>query len=141
MQQAIIVSISTRCRDGGENILGNREGRRILEALMKRIPTGKSLAVRGVHCMSLCKRPCVVSFMSANSFINSFSDLDPEDPEHIDAIIEFTGIYIKATEGFVLRDQRPAPLRASILGRYRPLESNSDLVSNLSQFIRRNLDQ
>ena len=69
MQQAIIVSISTRCRDGGENILGNREGRRILEALMKRIPTGKSLAVRGVHCMSLCKRPCVVSFMSANSFI------------------------------------------------------------------------
>ena len=141
MQQAIVLSICTRCRDGRENILGNRGGRRVLEALMKRIPTGKSLAVRGVHCMSLRRRPCFVSFMSANSFINSFVDLDPEDPEHIDAIIEFTGIYSKAIEGFVLRDQRPALLRASILGRYCPLESNSDLVSNLSQFIRRNLDQ
>ena len=122
MQQAIVVSICIRCRDGRENIFGNREGRRVVDALMKRIPTGKYLVVRGVHCMRLCKRPCVGSFMSANSFINSFDDLDPEDPKHIDVIIEFTGIYSKATEGFVLRDQRPTPLRANILGRYPPLE-------------------
>ncbi|MAI58080.1 MAG: hypothetical protein CML56_03710 [Rhodobacteraceae bacterium] len=131
----MILSICTRCRDGQENILVKRGGRRFAEALMRRITAGKSLVVRGVHCMSQCKRPCVVSFMSANSFTYSFGDLDPEDAEHIDAVIEFTGLYGESNEGFVLRDQRPKPLQAGILGRYPPLETNSDLVSNLSQFV------
>ena len=88
--------------------------------------------------MSLCKGHSVIAFMSAKSFIYSFGDLDPEDPEHIDAIIEFTVIYSKATEGFVLHDQHPMLLRPSIIRRHPPFESNSDLVSNLSQFVRSN---
>ena len=54
--------------------------------------------------MSQCKRPCVVSFMSANIFTYSFGDLDPEDAEHIDAVTEFTVLYGESNEVCVLRD-------------------------------------
>ena len=39
------------------------------------------LKVRGVYCMSQCKRSCVVSFTAPDRFTYTFGDLDPKTLE------------------------------------------------------------
>ena len=129
----ILLSICTRCRDGREDINENRGGTRLAEEFMKRATEQIGFSVRGVYCMSQCKRPCVVSFTAADYFTYSFGDLDPECSEHIDALFTFAEMYASAPEGFVLRNDRPEVLRAGILGRYPPIKTASELVSTLSK--------
>lgn len=38
--------------------------------------------LRGVRCMSQCKRPCVVSLTAPGAFTYVFGDFDPENPAH-----------------------------------------------------------
>ena len=128
----ILLSICTRCRDGREHIYETRGGARLAKKFMKYAGEHNSLALRGVHCMSQCKRPCVVSFAGAEQFTYSFGDLDPECPQHVSALQEFAELFQNAPEGFVLRSERPKVLRAGILGRYPPIKTNSDLVLNLT---------
>ena len=129
----ILLSICTRCRDGREHIYETRGGRRLAEKFMKYVDKHTSLALRGVHCMSQCKRPCVVSFTGSEHFTYSFGDLDPECPSVVRALQEFAELFQNAPEGFVLRSDRPKILRAGILGRYPPIKTNSDLVLNLTE--------
>ena len=129
----ILLSICTRCRDGREHIYETRGGRRLAEKFMKYVDKHTSLALRGVHCMSQCKRPCVVSFTGSEHFTYSFGDLDPECPSVVRALQEFAELFQNAPEGFVLRSERPKVLRAGILGRYPPIKTNSDLVLNLTE--------
>ena len=129
----ILLSICTRCRDGREHIYETRGGTRLAEKFMKYVDKHTSLALRGVHCMSQCKRPCVVSFTGSEHFTYSFGDLDPECPSVVRALQEFAELFQNAPEGFVLRSDRPKVLRASILGRYAPIKTNSDLVLNLAE--------
>lgn len=106
---------------------------RLAEKFMKYVDKHTSLALRGVHCMSQCKRPCVVSFTGSEHFTYSFGDLDPECSQHVRALQEFADLFQNAPEGFVLRSDRPKVLRAGILGRYPPIKTNSDLVLNLAE--------
>ena len=82
--------------------------------------------------MSQCKRPCIASFSAPECFTYVFGDLDPDRTDHIDALFEFASLYGLASEGFLKRDERPEVLRASILGRLPPIESNSPLVTYLT---------
>ena len=129
----ILLSICTRCRDGREHIYETRGGTRLAEKFMKYVDKHTSLALRGVHCMSPCIRPCVVSFTGSEHFTYSFGDLDPECPSVVRALQEFAELFQNAPEGFVLRSDRPKVLRAGILGRYPPIKTNSDLVLNLAE--------
>ena len=127
----ILLSICTRCRDGREDMYENRGGTRLAKEFMKRANEQIGFSVRGVYCMSQCKRPCVGSITAADYFTYSFGDLDPECSEHIDALFAFAEMYASAPEGFVLRNDRPEVLRAGILGRYPPIKTASELVSTL----------
>jgi len=89
------------------------------------------MQVRGVHCMSQCKRPCVVSLMAEGRFTYVFGDLDPNNERHAEALFELVAQYSEATEGFLQRKKRPAELQANILGRLPPLGSQSSLISDL----------
>lgn len=82
--------------------------------------------------MSQCKRPCVVSLTAPGAFTYLFGDLDPEDIAHVQAILDLVPLYRLAQEGFLTRDVRPKPLRASILGRLPPFGSQSSAVIELS---------
>ena len=48
-------------------------------------------------------------------------------------ILSFAKMYKNAPEGFVLRNDRPEVMRAGILGRFRPIETTSELVSTLEK--------
>lgn len=128
-----ILSICTTCRDGREADCGTRGGLRLARAVVARSSDRQTenLHLRGVRCMSQCKRPCVASFSAYGRFTYVFGDLDPDTPGHIDALLDLAARYIRAPEGFLLRNQRPEPLQASILGRLPPMGSASDLVTSL----------
>jgi len=122
-----------RCRDGREAAHGDmRGGARLAEAICGLVMQhGCDADLRGVRCMSQCKRSCVVSLTAPGAFTYVFGDLDPEAPDHAQAILDLIPLYHSAPEGFLARDARPAPLRPSILGRLPPIGTTSQLVSDL----------
>lgn len=135
----LALSVCTRCRDGRERDAedvrgGARFARAIADALAARgatpVPRPIALRLRGVACMSQCKRPCVVAVSGPHRFTYLFGDLDPARDSA--AVLAFLPIYAAADEGFVPRADRPEVLRAGILGRIPPLETASDLVVPLS---------
>lgn len=132
-----LLSICLTCRDGRETDRDNvRGGTRLAEVVLARLGDETGLAtfrLRGVNCMSQCKRSCAVSLAAPHRFTYLFGDLDPEAPDHVDALLSLIPLYQDAPEGFLRREERPEPLRAGILGRLPPPNTASDLVMPLKQ--------
>ena len=129
-----ILSICMTCRDGREGACDTRGGSRLARRVAEKLALGsdQQMQLRGVQCMSQCKRSCIVSLAAEGRFTYVFGELDPDDDTHVDALFELVSQYLKAPEGFLERKDRPAPLQASILGRLPPPDSQSSLVSNLT---------
>lgn len=125
------LSICTTCRDGREADVALRGGMRLAQGFVKRVGDQKTAGVklRGVQCMSQCKRPCVASLSAHGKFTYVFGDLDPERHDHIDALLELSQSFDRAPDGFLERAERPEQLRSNILGRLPPLDSDSTLVN------------
>jgi len=79
--------------------------------------------IQSTECLSLCPRPCAVAFSSSGSWSYLFGDQDPEKTAN--DIIECLSLYLNTEEGLMLRSNRPASLRSSILGRIPPEISDS----------------
>ena len=128
-----ILSICLTCRDGREEGYEDvRGGARLAAAVIRLIEKTKAseFELRGVRCMSQYKRSCIASICANGRFTYVFGDLDPETPDHLDAMIMLSRLYLEAPEGFLSRAERPEPLRASILGRLPPPETESPLVTH-----------
>ena len=126
-----ILSFCVTCRDGHEADRGDvRAGMRLAQAFLSHIATVQHRAVglRGVRCMSQCRRPCIVTLSASGRFTYMFGDLDAAGPDHVKALSDLIPLYLSAPEGFLLREARPEPLRARILGRLPPPGSSSDLI-------------
>ena len=134
----LILSICLRCRDGREDRgtdLDQRGGRRLARAVERVLPTSEAakrgIALRGVHCMSQCKRSCTIALSGPDRFTYLFGDLDPT--VHVGDVLTVAAAYADATDGFLPRPARPEVLQAGILGRIPPLGFAGDLVEPLSE--------
>lgn len=127
------LSVCLRCRDGRETEYDDvRGGTRLASAICDQArQQGLEAHLRGVHCMSQCKRFCTISLTAPGAFTYSFGDLDPEEPAHVQAILDLLPCYRTAPEGFLRREQRPEALRSSILSRLPPIGTESDLTTDL----------
>ena len=80
IQNGACLSVCTRCRPpdfAGEDV--ERPGYRMAEALLAGADVGADpFSLRGIHCMSQCKRPCVVALSAPQKFTLVFGDLSPE---------------------------------------------------------------
>ena len=128
-----VLSICMTCRDGRESVNGTRGGARLARRIAgKRMKDGgPEIQIRGVHCMSQCKRACIVSLTSEERFTYVFGDLDPNNERHVEALFDLVSLYSNAPEGFLERKERPEELQSSILGRLPPIGSKSSLISDL----------
>ena len=129
-----VLSICTSCRDGREAVDGSRGGTRLAQVVVTQLGARAATQpkLRGVQCMSQCKRPCIASLSSHDRFTYVFGDIDPENPEHVDALFELVVRYKTTPEGFLKRRERPEALRSNILCRLPPLRTGSSLVTPLS---------
>ena len=123
-QNRVCLSVCTRCRPpdfGGPN--DERPGYHLAGSILQhaRAQAGAdpALTIRGVRCMSQCKRPCVIALSAPNKFTLVFGDLDSRTGA--DAVLALARQYAESADGLVPRPERPAPLRAGILGRIPPL--------------------
>ena len=89
------------------------------------------IRLRGVNCMSNCKRPCTIALSGPGRFTYLFGDLDPT--LHVGDVLSVVAAYAEAEGGFLPRPARPEVLRAGILGRIPPLGFVDDLVEPLSR--------
>jgi predicted metal-binding protein len=133
LNETPVLSICTTCRDGREASGCLRGGVRLAQHILARNVevTPAIVKLRGVRCMSQCKRPCIASLCGHDRFTYVFGDLDPERSDHVDALLELVARYRTAPEGFLERSDRPELLRANILGRLPPLSSASQIVTHL----------
>ena len=126
------LSICLSCRDGREEFYMTRGGRRFAKKLLNKISLKKHVNLRGVNCMSNCKRACTISLTAKKSFTYVFGDIDPENSEYSESLIELVSRYSSSSEGFLRRSDRPLLFQSSILGRLPPIQSNSAIVTNLN---------
>ena len=126
------LSICLSCRDGREEIYMTRGGRRFAKKLLNKNLLKKQVNLRGINCMSNCKRACTISLTSKKSFTYIFGDIDPENSEYSESLIELVSKYSLSSDGFLRRRDRPLLFQSSILGRLPPIQSNSAIVTNLN---------
>ncbi len=131
------LSICRRCRDGRENRntdLDQRGGRRLAQLVVDAFPDStaarRGIRLRGVNCMSNCKRPCAIALSAPSRFTYLFGDLAPV--LHAGDVLSVAVAYAEAEGGYLPRPVRPKVLRAGILGRIPPLGFAGDLVEPLS---------
>lgn len=132
----LTLSICLRCRDGREERdtdLDQRGGRRLAQAVTEvfegSAAASRGIALRGVNCMSQCKRPCTIALTGPGRFSYLFGDLDPEI--HASDVLAVASAYADTPDGFLPRNERPEVLRAGILGRIPPMAFSGDLVEPL----------
>lgn len=130
-----VLSICISCRDGREWVSNVRAGRRLAKGILGKWLKYRdcNMRLRGVHCMSQCKRSCIVSLASEGCFTYVFGDLDPNSGKQVEQLFELLYLYGEAPEGFLERNRRPEEFRKNILGRLPPLHSKSALITDLEQ--------
>ena len=126
------LSICLSCRDGREEIYMTRGGRRFAKKLLNKNLLKKQVNLRGINCMSNCKRACTISLTAKKSFTYIFGDIDPENSEYSESLRELVSKYSLSSDGFLRRRDRPLLFQSSILGRLPPIQSNSAIVTNLN---------
>ena len=126
------LSICLSCRDGREEIYMTRGGRRFAKKLLNKNLLKKQVNLRGINCMSNCKRACTISLTAKKSFTYIFGDIDPENSEYSESLIELVSKYSLSSDGFLRRRDRRLLFQSSILGRLPPIQSNSAIVTNLN---------
>lgn len=132
----LTLSICLRCRDGREERdtdLDQRGGRRLARAVAAEFDSStaadRGVVLRGVNCMSQCKRPCTISLSGRDRFTYLFGDLDPK--VHATDVLSVAAAYANAPDGFLTRPARPEVMRGGILGRIPPLDFKGELVEPL----------
>ena len=130
---AIILSVCTSCRDGQEASGKARAGTLLARKIANRWHDRKcsGLELRGVQCMSQCKRPCVVSLSGSRNFSYIFGDISLNDPIQIEALFDLVDLYGAVPEGYMERSKRPEHFKSNILGRIPPNNSISQIIKPL----------
>lgn len=133
---SLTLSICLRCRDGREERetdLQQRGGRRLAHVVAQHFETSEAakrgVRLRGVHCMSQCKRPCTIALSGPDRFTYLFGDLDPKIGA--EDVLSVAAAYADAQDGFLPRQSRPKVLQAGILGRIPPMGFDGEMVEPL----------
>ena len=131
MTDVPLLSICLTCRDNHEEINGDRGGTRLARKVYQELKNKKIVKLRGVECMSNCKRACMLSLTSVNGFTYMFGDIDPNNSEYVKSLKCLISTYKSKPDGFLRRRDRPEAFRSNILGRLPPINSKHLIVKKL----------
>lgn len=130
-----LLSICLRCRDGREDDCdGVRGGTRLAEAVVAQLSNAAEppFRLRGINCMSQCKRPCTIALSAPDRYTYLFGDLDPT--QNAADVLTVAAAYTAAEDGFMPRLERPHVLQAGILGRIPPLGFAGEMLPSHPPF-------
>jgi predicted metal-binding protein len=87
------------------------------------------VVLKGVDCLSVCKRPCTVSVSGAGKFTYVIGDLEPG--RDVDDILAFALLYGESADGITKWRDRPVVVRKHTIARVPPIGSLSNLVGDI----------
>ena len=131
MTHVPLLSVCLTCRDNREEIYGDRGGSRLARKVHQELGNNKLVKLRGVECMSNCKRACILSLTSLNGFTYMFGDIDPNRSEYVKSLKILISTYKSRPAGYLRRRERPETYRSNILGRLPPINSKHLIVKKL----------
>ena len=115
--------VCTSCRTAGtpREPREDRQGFILYNKLQEAFSTSplkNRVDVQPTGCLSICPRPCGIALSSSGSWTYLFGDQEPDNA--IKEILECVSTYLRISNGFMPRMERPKSLRRSILGRVPP---------------------
>ena len=131
MTHVPLLSVCLTCCDNREEIYGDRGGTRLARKVHQELGHNKLVKLRGVECMSNCKRASILSLTSLNGFSYMFDDIDPNKSEYVKSLKDLVSTYKSRPSGFLRRRERPEAFRSNILGRLPPINSKHLIVKKL----------
>lgn len=113
------IYVCVTCRAEGElaEPKEQRSGARLHAAL--RAQAGAAFDIVPVECLSVCKKPCTVSFAAPGKWTYVYGDLLPGISE--DIILAGARLYDAAPDGVIAWKQRPDALKKGVVARIPPL--------------------
>ncbi len=115
----VTLTICTTCKREGVDPEATRPGALLMSALSETtLPAG--ITVRGVECLSACKRGCAMVLTGGDarwSYI--YGDLDPE--AHVEDILAGAAAYAATADGLVPWRERPQVFRKQSIARIPPI--------------------
>ena len=126
-----LLSVCLTCRDNREEIYGDRGGTRLARKVHQELGNNKLVKLRGVECMSSCKRACILSLTSLNGFTYMFGDIDPNRSEYVKSLKNLISTYKSRPAGYLRRRERPETYRSNILGRLPTINIEHLIIKKL----------
>ena len=122
------VIVCTTCRPAGATREAPSAGAALLEAVqIAQLQGGQgafvNVRVRGMECLSSCSRACTVAFQAPGKGTYLFGDLVP-DEETAQHVLLCAALHANASDGALLRNDRPERLRKGILAKLPPFGGN-----------------
>jgi predicted metal-binding protein len=128
LETKVVVHVCTTCRAEGEALEPRalRSGARLFEAL-KHSRSADDPVVVPVECLSVCRRPCTISFSAPGSWTYVYGDFPADvDPQ---AILNAARLYAHSPQGLIPWKQRPDALKKGVVARVPPLMSSTEIAS------------
>ena len=72
MKNISLLSICVTCRDNHDDIDEHRGGARLARKVFDELGTKKLVNIRGIQCMSNCKRSCILSLTSLRDLVVAY---------------------------------------------------------------------
>ena len=115
------VYVCITCKVAGEDA-GERAGARLFRMLNEQNTLSDApIELVPVECLSVCKRPCTVSFAAPGKWTYVYGDLPSETAA--ETILEGAALYSKTSDGLIPWKQRPEALKKGVVSRVPPLNS------------------
>lgn len=124
----VFVHVCLTCRAAGDpDALAERPGARLFARLrMLAAERRAPVAVVPVECLSVCKRPCTVSFSAPEKWTYVYGDLSPE--ASAETILQGAALYAAAPDGIIPWKERPEALKKGVVARIPPLARSEPLA-------------
>jgi predicted metal-binding protein len=83
-----------------------------------------------VECLSVCKRPCTVSFAASGNRTYGYGDLLPETS--VETILAGAALYAAAPDGVIAWKLRPEALKRGVVARIPPLPPPTSITERVA---------
>lgn len=117
------IYVCTTCRTADEPLepKSARAGARLFAQLT--LENKEQFEIIPVECLSVCKRPCTVSFAAKGKWTYIYGDLPADTSAH--TILTGAMLYTQADDGLIPWKQRPDALKKGVVARVPALLASS----------------
>ena len=116
------VYVCVTCRQEGDPD-PIRAGARLHAELARDCADDASLVVIPVECLSVCKRPCTVSFAATDKWTYVYGDF-PADTS-AGTVRQAARLYAETIDGLIPWKQRPDAIKKGVIARIPPLPASA----------------